>query len=156
MASDHRIDRAERTIRASPDDVWRELSDAERLARWLPPKGARGEVHAFDLWPGGEFRLTLHFPPGVAGKAGPSRDEIKGRIVTVEPPRLLAWEVEFPSDDPAYAGTMAMRWTITASSSGSLVAVAAIDPPAGIDSEVHRQALAESLANLATAAEPAV
>ena len=155
MTSDKRIDRAERTIQAPPEDIWRELSEAKCLARWLPPKGARGEVQAFDLRPGGEFRMTLHFPPGVAGKAGPSRDEIEGRIVTVEPPHLLVWVVAFPSDDPAYAGTMTMRWTLSATGSGTVAAVSAIDPPPGIDPEVHRNALAESLANLAAAAERA-
>lgn len=148
-----RIDRVERTIAASPDRVWRELSDARRLERWLPPEGARAEVHAFDLRPGGEFRMTLHFPPGVSGKAGPQRDEVVGRIVAVDAPRRLEWEVEFPSRDADNAGTMRMRWDLAATGAGTQVTVQAFDPPSGIDAAVHEKALAGSLDHLAAASE---
>lgn len=149
MGHEHRIDRAARVIAASPSAVWAALTDAASLARWLPPKGATGTVHAYEPRVGGDFRMTLEFPPGTAGKAGPARDEVGGKVVALTAGRRLTWEIEFPSDDPSYAGTMRMLWTLTPAGAGTRVTVEAIDPPPGIDRDVHEAALVASLDNLA-------
>jgi uncharacterized protein YndB with AHSA1/START domain len=149
MGREHRIDRAARVVAAPPERVWRALTDAESLARWLPPEGASAEVHAYDPRVGGDFRMTLRFPPRTAGKAGPARDEVVGKVIAVTAGRRLTWEVEFPSDDPGYAGLMKTLWTLTPAGAGTRVTVEAIDPPPGIDRDEHEAALTESLAHLA-------
>ncbi len=134
---------------APPEKVWAALTDGARLARWLPPDGVTGELRAYEPRLGGKLELTLHFPDGVAGKAGEGRDEVVGKVVELEPGHRIAWEVRFPSDDPAYAGRMTMRWTLDPVGRGTRVTVEALHPPPGIDAEVHSAALEQSLAHLA-------
>ncbi len=149
MGREHRIDRAARVVAAPPDRVWSALTEADSLARWLPPEGASAEIHAYEPHVGGDFRMTLRFPDGTAGKAGPARDEVVGKVVAVTAGRRLTWEVAFPSDDPAYAGAMKTLWTLTPAGAGTRVTVEAIDPPPGIDRASHEAALEASLVQLA-------
>ena len=62
--------------------------------------------------------------------------------------------VDFESDDPAFAGTMTMTWTLTADAGGTRVDITAADVPSGISAEDHAAGLASSLANLALHLEP--
>jgi uncharacterized protein YndB with AHSA1/START domain len=151
MGREQRIDRAARVVPGPPDAVWRALTQGDQLERWLPPAGAVGEVHAYEAREGGPLRMTLTFPPGTEGKAGPARDEVVGRVVAVTKGRRLTWEVEFPSDKPENAGAMRMLWTLTPAGAGTRVTVEAIDPPHGIDRDEHERALVESLDKLAEA-----
>jgi len=56
--------------------------------------------------------------------------------------------VDFVSEDPAYAGTMAMTWEVTATDEGTRVDMRADDVPSGISAEDHAAGMASSLANL--------
>jgi hypothetical protein len=58
-------------------------------------------------------------------------------------------EVDFESDDPAYAGTMTMTWTLTPAADGTLVEIRADDVPAGISQADHAAGMASSLDHLA-------
>jgi len=71
------------------------------------------------------------------------------RIIALDPPERVVWSVEFPSDDPAFAGTMFMKWTLEAAPEATDVTVRATDVPSGIDPDDHAAGLASSLANLA-------
>lgn len=54
--SDPRVDLTlERTIRASPESVWRAWTEAELLERWWIPAPARARVEQLDVVPGGGF-----------------------------------------------------------------------------------------------------
>ena len=57
--------------------------------------------------------------------------------------------VEFVSDDPAFAGTMLMTWSLEPVDEGTLVTFRADDVPPGISAEDHAAGFAASLANLA-------
>jgi hypothetical protein len=59
------------------------------------------------------------------------------------------------SDDPAFAGTMVMTWTITAVGAATRVDIAAEDVPDGISAADHAAGLTSSLANLAAHLERA-
>ena len=56
--------------------------------------------------------------------------------------------VDFVSEDPAFAGTMTMTWTVRAVDGGTLVEITADDVPDGISAEDHAAGLASSLDNL--------
>lgn len=58
-------------------------------------------------------------------------------------------EVDFVSDDPAFAGTMTMTWTLADDPGGTRVEIRADDVPSGISAEDHTAGMASSLANLA-------
>lgn len=148
-----RVDAASRFVAADQDDVFRAFVDPARLLAWLPPEGMTGRFEWFD--PGAGYRMVLRYleaPPG-GGKAAADEDVSVVRRVRVDAPELIVEEVDFPSEDPAYAGTMTLTWTFTEGDGGTYVDVAATDVPAGIDPADHAVGLASSLANLARLVE---
>lgn len=146
-----RTDTASRVVAASADRVYEALVDADALATWLPPDGMGGRFEHFDARPGGSYRMVLTYtdPSGSPGKVTEDSDIVEGRFVELVPRRRVVQGVEFESDDPAFAGTMTMTWTLTATDDGTLVTIRADDVPDGISAEDHAAGLASSLANLA-------
>lgn len=153
MDSDQtRIDRAARVVSAPRAAVWSALSDAVRLARWLPPEGMRGSVEVWEPWPGGRLRLTLSYERpdhATTGKTSPGTDVVEGRFVELVGNERMVWAVVFRSDDPAFAGEMHLSWRLRDVAGGTEVAIAAWDVPSGIGAEEHAAGLASTLANLA-------
>ena len=149
-----RVDRAARRIEATADRIYQALTDRDMVQTWLPPQGARGAIEAFEPWPGGAFRMTLIFEtPGQPGKSSPDTDIVEGRFVELVPDRLVRQSFEFRSEDPAFAGTMVMSWTLTPRRDGTDVAITAENVPAGIRPQDHVTGMESSLANLAGCVE---
>jgi uncharacterized protein YndB with AHSA1/START domain len=71
----------ERTVQASPDEVWRLVSDPFHLPRWWPAT-ARVEDASDDAW-----TSVLTTPAGKTVRADFTR-------VEAEPPRRLSWRQE--------------------------------------------------------------
>lgn len=148
-----RVDRASRVVAAPVERVYAALVDGEAVARWLPPDGAKGTIEAFEPRPGGAFRMTLHFAASGGGKTTADSDTVEARFVEVVPRERLVQDVDFVSDDPAFAGTMRMTWSLAPHDDGTEVTVAAEHVPSGISKEDHARGLASSLANLAAYVE---
>lgn len=57
MSADNskRVDRATRLIAADHDDVYQAFVDSQAILQWLPPKGARATLEAFEPREGGAF-----------------------------------------------------------------------------------------------------
>lgn len=148
-----RVDEASRFLAAEPDEVFRAFVDPALLLAWLPPEGMTGRFESFDAHVG--YRMVLRYlkPPPGGGKANADEDIAEVRRVRVEPPELLVEEVDFASDDPAFAGTMTMTWTFTEGDGGTYVEVAATGVPDGIDAADHAAGMASSLQNLARLVE---
>lgn len=146
-----RVDAASRRIAAPPDAVYRAFAEPGALERWLPPDGMTGAMLAFDFRAGGGYRMRLTYPEARRGrgKTTDDADEVAVALVALEPGRLVAQEVVFASEDPAFAGTMRMTWTLDADGDGTLVAVRAEGVPGGIRPEDHVAAMRASLAQLA-------
>ena len=149
-----RIDTASRLIAASRQAVYAAFVDPDRLMQWLPPTGMTGRALLFEPWEGGRYRIELSYDdpataPGGAGKSGAASDIANGRFLLLEPGRSVVQTGEFESDDPAFAGTMTMRWTFADEVDGTRVTVEATDVPSGITPQDHRDGMAASLANLA-------
>jgi len=146
-----RTDRASRVIPAPPERVYAAFVDPEALASWLPPEGMRARFERFDPRPGGSYRLVLTYADAsrARGKATADSDVVEARFVDVVPEVRVVQEVDFVSDDPAFAGTMTMTWEVTAVDEGTRVDITADDVPDGISAEDHAVGLASSLANLA-------
>lgn len=148
-ADARRIDRASTRVPADPAAVYGAFVDPEQLVAWLPPAGARGVIEAFEPVPGGVFRMRLVFDdPSVRGKSSDDTDVVDGRFVELVPHRAIVQRFAFESDDPAFAGTMTMRWTFTPDGDGTRVSIAAEDVPPGISPEDHAEGLKSSLENL--------
>ncbi|MCW3492723.1 SRPBCC domain-containing protein [Microbacterium sp. SSM24] len=148
-----RVDAASRFIAAEPDDVFRAFVDPGLLLAWMPPAGMSGRFEHFDAGTG--YRMVLRYlePPAGGGKASADEDLAVVRRVRVEAPEAIVEEVDFPSDDPAYSGTMTMTWVFTEGDGGTYVDVEAMNVPPGIDPRDHAAGMASSLANLARLVE---
>lgn len=150
-----RTDSAARVISAPVEQVYAALVDPDALAAWLPPDGMTGRFERFDARPGGSYRLVLTYADASAapGKATADSDVVEARFVEVVPNTRVVHAVDFVSDDPAFAGTMTMTWSVAATDHGTRVEIRAEDVPPGISAEDHASGLASSLANLAAFAE---
>lgn len=146
-----RTDAASRVIAAPRAAVYEAFVDQNALVAWLPPAGMRGELEVFDPRPGGSYRLTLTYldPTEAAGKATADTDVVEARFVALDPGVSVVQVVEFPSDDPAFAGTMTMTWRLADVGGGTRVDFVADGVPAGISAEDHAAGMTSSLANLA-------
>ncbi|MGB7869468.1 MAG: SRPBCC domain-containing protein, partial [Mycobacterium sp.] len=58
--------------------------------------------------------------------------------------------IDFGSDDPSFAGTMIMTWTVREVDGGTRVDMRADHVPPGIAAEDHVAGMTSSLSNLAT------
>lgn len=150
-----RTDIGSRIIRASPQVIYDAFIDPDAQARWLPPAGMTGKFDRFEPWPGGRYRLTLTFTGGhdTAGKSSADADTVEGRLVELIPGERIVQTADFESDDPAYAGTMTMTWSLLPVADGTEVTITASDVPYGISAEDHAQGLASTLSNLAAFVE---
>ena len=149
-----RIDRASRLIHADADAVYQAFVDPAKVVAWLPPQGARAELEAFEPRDGGAFRMRLVFDDAHAGgKTTGNSDVVDGRFERLVPGESIVQRFDFVSDDPAFAGTMTMRWRFEPQAGGTRVSVSAENVPAGISPEDHRQGMESSLRNLAACVE---
>jgi uncharacterized protein YndB with AHSA1/START domain len=150
-----RTDSASRVVRAEREHVFAALVDPDALAAWLPPNGMTGRFERFDARPGGSYRLVLTYEEGLrgSGKTTSDSDVVEARFVEIAANERVVQEVDFVSDEPAFAGTMTMTWELSTEDSGTRVDVRADDVPPGISPEDHAAGLESSLANLAVFVE---
>jgi uncharacterized protein YndB with AHSA1/START domain len=151
-----RTDRATLLLHVDRSTVFTALTDEAALLRWLPPAGMRGRFEHFDLRPGGSYRLVLTYDDAAstAGKTTDTSDVVVVHIVDVDHRTGVTQEVAFASDDPAFRGTMQMRWTMTTDPLGTTVELEARNVPAGIRPRDHAAGMTSSLAQLAAYLEP--
>jgi uncharacterized protein YndB with AHSA1/START domain len=145
-----RVDRASLVVMAAPEHVYAALVDPDALSRWLPPAGMRAEFERYDARPGGGYRMALTYldADGSPGKSTADSDVVEARYVELAPGVRVVQEVQFESDDPAYAGTMTMTWALERVENGTRIEFRAEDAPPGISAEDHEAGLASSLQNL--------
>jgi uncharacterized protein YndB with AHSA1/START domain len=137
------------TVEASAHEVFAALVDAEARTIWLPPAGMSGRFDWFDATPGGGYRMTLSYDDEeTRGKSTANTDVVEVRFIAVDEPRRVVEEVDFVSDDPDFAGTMTMTWSLQPVDGRTRVTVTATGVPDGISSEDHVMAFASTLSNL--------
>lgn len=142
-------DAAEALIEAPRATVFAALVDEDARTAWLPPAGMSGRFSRFDPRPGGGYRMTLTYDDGTTpGKSGGSSDVVEVRFEDIDPPRRIVEVAEFDSDDPAFAGTMTMTWSLESVGEHTRVQITASDVPDGIASEDHLAAFTSTLSNL--------
>ena len=150
-----RTDTAERRIHAPAGVIYAALTDPAARAQWIPPAGMTAEIERFDVRVGGRYRMVLTYAetPDGGGKSSADSDVVEGMFVELVDGERLAEEVEFESDDPAFAGTMTMTWRLTPTADGTEVAMAATNVPPGISPADHATGMQSSLDNLAAYVE---
>lgn len=146
-----RTDRASLAVNAPLDRTFDAFVNRAALEIWLPPDGMTAEFERFDPRPGGSYRLILTYEhaPDSGAKTSADTDIVEARYVEIVPDERVVQEVDFVSDDPAFAGTMTMTWALQPSDSGTYVEFIAEHVPEGISVEDHAAGMASSLGKLA-------
>src|SRR3569623_3706554 len=147
-----RTDQASLEIQAPPDVIYEALRDPDKLISWLPPGDMSGRALAYDLRPGGRYRIALTYgasAPAGAGKTADRTDISAGNFLSLEPGRSIVQSVQFESADAAVAGEMTISWSFQPTAAGTRVTVTAENVPAGISTAAHDAGLRSSLENLA-------
>ncbi|MGN6319365.1 SRPBCC family protein [Trinickia sp.] len=90
--------RLHRVLRATPERIYRAFLDASALAKWLPPNGFTGTVHALQAEVGGSYRMSFtNFTTGGGHSFG-------GEYLELVPHERIRYTGKF--DDANLPGTM--------------------------------------------------
>jgi uncharacterized protein YndB with AHSA1/START domain len=137
-----------RVLRAPPERVYRAFLDADAMAKWLPPNGFTGKVHALDARVGGQHRMSfMSFATDQAHTFG-------GTYVELVPHERIRYTDRF--DDPNLPGEIQVTITLKRVSCGTELSITQEGVPAVIPAEMCYLGWQESLALLAMLVETAI
>ncbi|MYM85986.1 polyketide cyclase [Rugamonas sp. FT82W] len=137
-----------RVFKAKAERVYRAFLDADALAKWLPPHGFTGKVHALDARVGGGYRMSFtNFTTGGGHHFG-------GEYLELVPNQRLVYTGKF--DDPNLPGTMQTTVTLREVFCGVELKVAQEGIPAMIPAEACYLGWQESLQLLGQLVEPEI
>ncbi|HET9189182.1 MAG TPA: SRPBCC family protein [Rudaea sp.] len=136
-----------RVLRATPEVVYKAFLDADALAKWLPPNGFVGTVHAIDAHVGGSYRMTFrHLASGESHTFG-------GTYLELVPGERIRYNDRF--DDPNLPGEMHATITLKRVSCGCDIAIVQEGVPDAIPAEMCHLGWQDSLRLLALLVEGA-
>lgn len=138
----------QRVLKAKAERVYRAFLDADALAKWLPPHGFTGKVHALDAKVGGAYRMSFtNFTTGGGHSFG-------GEYLELVPNQRLVYTAKF--DDPNLPGVMQTTVTLREVFCGVELKVVQEGIPAAIPTEACYLGWQESLVLLAQLVEPEI
>ncbi len=137
-----------RVLKSKAERVYRAFLDADALAKWLPPHGFTGKVHALDAKVGGGYRMSFtNFTTGGGHDFG-------GEYLELVPNERLVYTAQF--DDPNLPGVMQTTVTLRDVFCGVELKVVQEGIPAMIPTEACYLGWQESLVLLAQLVEPEI
>jgi len=140
--------RLHRVLKATPERAYRAFTDADALAKWLPPYGFTCKVHQFDARVGGTHKMSFtNFTTGNSHSFG-------GRYLEMKPNELIRYTDKF--DDPNLPGEMQVTVTLKKVSCGTELTIVQEGVPDVIPAEQCYLGWQESLAQLAKLADPEI
>jgi uncharacterized protein YndB with AHSA1/START domain len=138
--------RLHRVFAAKPEKVYKAFTDADAMARWLPPNGFTAKVHQLDAKIGGRFKMSFtNFTTGEGHSFG-------GEYLEMVPNERLRYTDKF--DDPNLAGDIVVTVTFRQVSVGTEVHIEQTNIPSAIPLEACYLGWQQSLNHLATLVEP--
>lgn len=138
--------RLHRVIAAPPEKIYRAFLQPDALARWLPPDGFTGKVHALDARVGGGHRMS--FTNFTTGKT----HDFGGEYLELRPDERLRYTDRF--DDAGLPGEMQVTVDLKAVSVGTEITIVQEGVPDAIPLEACYLGWQESLRNLARLVQP--
>ena len=140
--------RLHRVLRCPPSKLYRAFTEADAMARWLPPYGFICTVQQMDARVGGGFRMSFHnFGSGQAHSFG-------GEYLELVPHQRIRYTDRF--DDPNLPGELQVTVSLKQVSCGTELSVEQSGIPEAIPLEMCYLGWQESLAQLATLVEPEI
>ena len=145
--STHTI-RLHRVLRAAPEKIYRAFTEADALAKWLPPYGFTCKVHHLEARVGGSFRMSFtNFTTGGSHSFG-------GEYLELTPHERIRYTDKF--DDPNLPGVLEVTVTLKKVLCGTEIHVEQAGVPAVIPAEMCYLGWQESFAQLAQLVEPEI
>jgi uncharacterized protein YndB with AHSA1/START domain len=140
--------RLHRVLKATPERAYRAFTDADALAKWLPPYGFTCKVQHLDARVGGTHKMSFtNFTTGNSHSFG-------GRYVEMKPNELMRYTDQF--DDANLPGEMQVTVTFKKVSCGTELTVVQEGVPDVIPAEQCYLGWQESLAQLANLVDPEI
>ena len=138
--------RLHRVMATKPEKLYRAFTDADAMAKWLPPYGFTAKVHHLDAKVGGTFRMSFtNFTTGNSHAFG-------GEYLKLVPHERIVYTDKF--DDPNLPGKMRVTVTLKAVSVGTEIHIEQADIPSLIPVEACYLGWQQSLSQLAKLVEP--
>src|SRR5262249_39970425 len=133
--------RLHRVLATKPEKIYRAFTEADAMAKWLPPNGFTCTVHSFDAKIGGAFKMSFrNFTTGASHSFG-------GKYLELVPGERLRYTDKF--DDPNLPGEMQVTVTLKAVAVGTEVNIVQESLPDAIPPEACDLGWQDSLRNLA-------
>lgn len=130
-----------RVLTAPAERIYRAFLDADAMAKWLPPHGFTGKVHAIEAKVGGSYRMSFtNFTTGQTHAFG-------GKYLELIPNTLIRHTDQF--DDPNWPGEMITTIALKEVSVGTEVNITQEGIPAMIPVDGYYLGWQESLTLLA-------
>lgn len=140
--------RLHRILTTKPDKVYRAFTEADALAKWLPPNGFTCTVHHLDAKAGGAFKMSFrNFTTGASHSFG-------GTYLELVPGQRVRYTDKF--DDPNLPGDMQVTVVLKPVSVGTEIDITQEDIPEAIPTEMCYLGWQDSLRNLASLVEPEI
>jgi uncharacterized protein YndB with AHSA1/START domain len=141
-------------INAPRGRVYRALTDAAVVARWMVPDGMAIHVHTYDVREGGKFRVSLTYEaPDAVGKSSAHTDTYHGHFVRLLPDQKVEQVIEFETADPNLQGKMRVVISLADGAGGTDVFAVHDHLPTGLSAVDNETGWRMSLAKLAALAE---
>lgn len=138
--------RLHRVLATTPEKLYRAFTDADAMARWLPPDGFTCRVHHLDAKVGGTFRMSFtNFTTGNSHAFG-------GEYLELVPNKRLRYTDRF--DDPNLPGEMRVTVDLKEVSCGTEINIEQSGIPDMIPLEACYLGWQQSLTYLARLVEP--
>ena len=140
--------RLHRVLAASPQKLYRAFTEADALAKWLPPNGFTCTVHHLEATVGGTHRMSFrNFTTGASHAFG-------GEYRELVPGERLRYTDTF--DAPGPAGEMQVTVKLRQVSVGTEIEIEQAGVPDAIPPEACYLGWQQSLENLARLVEPEI
>jgi uncharacterized protein YndB with AHSA1/START domain len=140
--------RLHRVLRTQPAKVFRAFTEADAMARWLPPNGFTCKVDLLEPRVGGQFKMSFrNFTTGNAHSFG-------GEFLELVPGQKLRYTDRF--DDPNLPGEIITTVTLREVSVGTELDVVQEGVPSVIPPDACYLGWQDSLDHLARLVEPEI
>ncbi len=137
-----------RVIKATPEKVYRALTEPNAMSFWLPPYGFLCVVHQMDVRVGGSYKMSFtNFSTGNGHSFG-------GNFLEINPNEFIKHTDKF--DDPNLPGEMTTSIWLKKVSVGTELKIVQEGIPSAIPTEMCYLGWQESLEKLVKLVEPEI